>query len=218
MYLILFGAPGVGKGTQAKRIQQKYEIPQISTGDMLREAVRQKTELGQQAQKLMEQGHLVPDDLILEMVRERISRPDCKNGFIFDGFPRTLEQARRLTTLMNELNLPPIICIEIVVPECIIISRLTSRLTCQNCGQDYNPANNPPPADLICTRCGGTISRRADDNEETIKNRLQVYEQKTAPVREYYRQAGNFYSIDGDNDVETVFNSMNQVLNIFAHS
>jgi len=204
MYLILFGAPGVGKGTQAKLISKKFEIPQISTGDMLRQAVKDQTELGKKAGDIMSRGELVPDDLILNMIKERIGNADCKNGFILDGFPRTLSQAEGLDTLMQKLNLPDFDCIEITVPDKDIIDRLVSRRGCSKCGADYNLITNPPPADYKCVKCGGEIIQRKDDNEETISNRLKVYSEQTAPLKDYYQKKGKFNTVDGRKPVEGV--------------
>ena len=204
MYLILFGAPGVGKGTQAKFISQHYHIPQISTGDILRAAVREKTPVGKKAGDIMAQGKLVPDDIILELIRQRIVQKDCRNGFILDGFPRTLIQARELDALMNELKLPPFRCIEIVVPDTEILTRLINRRVCEQCAADYNLVTNPPPADLVCLRCGGKIIQRKDDQEQTITNRLQVYHEFTRPIKDYYLSKGQFDSINGLQDIEKV--------------
>jgi adenylate kinase len=204
MYLILFGAPGVGKGTQAKLISKHFEIPQISTGDMLRDAVNDQTEIGNKASQLMNQGKLVPDEIMLKLIENRISQPDCKNGFILDGFPRTIDQAQGLDQLFTQLNLPHVNCIEIKVPDEEIIKRLISRRICKNCGTDYNLMYNSPPEDLKCTKCGGTIIQRKDDNEETIEKRLQVYLDQTAPVKEYYSKKGDFHSIDGLQDINQV--------------
>jgi adenylate kinase len=204
MYLILFGAPGVGKGTQAKLISEKFNIPQISTGDMLRNAVKNQTELGKKAGEIMTRGELVPDDLILKMIKERFNRDDCKNGFILDGFPRTIPQAEGLDKLMQELNLPAFRCIEIAVPDAEIIARLVSRRLCKSCGKDYNLISNPPPDDLKCLNCGGDIIQRKDDNKETISNRLQVYNEQTAPVKEYYQSKGSFFTVDGRNAINEV--------------
>ncbi len=212
MYIILFGAPGVGKGTQAKLISRKYKIPQISTGDMLREAIRQGTELGKQAEAIIAKGELVSDDIMLGLINERISQPDCKNGFILDGFPRTIAQAKGLDQLFKEKNLPSPICIEITVPENVIITRLTARRICEQCGTIYDPVTNPVPENNICPKCGGRIVKREDDNEETIHKRLQVYHEQTAPVRDYYRQLSTFYSIDGNRSVEEVFNEIDSIL------
>lgn len=212
MYLILFGAPGVGKGTQAKLVSQKFGIPQISTGDMLREAVKNQTELGKKAGEIMSRGELVPDDLILNMIKERFGRDDCKNGFILDGFPRTLPQAEGLDKLMKELGLPEFKCVEITVPDGDIIARLVSRRLCSKCGTDYNLNTNPPPNDNKCLKCGGDIIQRKDDNEETISNRLNVYNQQTAPLKEFYQKKGQFFSVDGRNSVEEVQNEVISVL------
>ena len=212
MHLILFGAPGAGKGTQAKLISKEYGIPQISTGDMLREAVRLQTDLGKKAESIMAAGQLVPDDLMLKLIEERITKPDCSNGFILDGFPRTIPQAEALSQLMKRLNLPPFTCLEISVPEDVLIKRLSSRKTCSQCGADYNPATNPAPADMICPVCGGKIITRSDDNEETVKNRLNVFKQQTGPVKDYYAKAGNFFSVDGNKSVEEVFAAIKKIL------
>lgn len=218
MYLILFGAPGVGKGTQAKMISKNYKIPQISTGDMLREAVRKKGDFGKLAQSYMEKGSLVPDDLILNIIKQRILEPDCSRGFILDGFPRTIAQAEGLAVMMQELQLPPFTLIEINLSDKDILERLLGRKTCSKCGADYNALTNPAPADNICPKCGGTITTRGDDNEETIKNRLKVYREQTAPVKDFYKKRGNYISIDGNKSVEQVYfsiiNELNQVLEL----
>lgn len=212
MHLILFGAPGVGKGTQARHISKNYHIPQISTGDMLRDAVKEETELGMKASKIMNQGKLVPDEIMIELIRNRISLPDCQNGFILDGFPRTLEQARELDDLFIELHLPAVTCIEINVPDDEIIKRLVSRRLCEKCGTDYNLITNPPSADMICDRCGGNIIQRKDDHEETISNRLKVYLEQTAPLKDYYHQKGHFHSIDGLRSIEEVRNDIFKIM------
>jgi adenylate kinase len=204
MYLILFGAPGVGKGTQAKLISEKFNVPQISTGDMLREAVKEKSALGLQASKIMAEGKLVPDDIILELIKTRISKKDCENGFILDGFPRTLDQAKSLDKLMQALKLPSFKCIEITVTDDEIIKRLINRRICENCGTDYNLINNPPPESLTCTKCSGKIIQRKDDNEVTIKSRLKVYQEQTAPIKEHYANKGDFFSVDGSQPVPEV--------------
>jgi adenylate kinase len=212
MYLILFGAPGVGKGTQAKFISEKQKIPQISTGDMLRAAVKKQTELGKKAGEIMSRGELVPDEIILGMIKERFGMDDCKNGFILDGFPRTLAQAEELDKLMKELNLPDFKCIEIAVPDQDIISRLVSRRLCSNCGADYNLITNPPPEDMKCIKCGGEIIQRKDDKEETITNRLKVYNNQTAPLKKYYQAKGKFFTVDGRKSIDEVQNEINSLL------
>jgi adenylate kinase len=212
MHLILFGAPGVGKGTQAKLISKKFNIPQISTGDMLRDAVKNQTELGKKASLLMNQGKLVPDEIMLELIHERISSADCKDGFILDGFPRTIAQAEGLDRLFSELKLSDVTCIEIFVPDEEIIKRLVSRRLCEKCGTDYNLITNPPPKDMHCSKCGGNIIQRKDDNEETISNRLKVYMAQTAPLKKYYKNKDSFYSIDGLRSIDKVSNDIFDVL------
>jgi adenylate kinase len=212
MYLILFGAPGVGKGTQAKFISEKYNIPQISTGDMLREAVKARTDLGKKASELMNAGKLVPDEIMLALIKERIGRNDCEPGFILDGFPRTIPQAEGLDKLFSDLALPNITCIEISVPDDEIIKRLVSRRLCEKCGTDYNLITNPPPQDMRCLKCAGKIIQRKDDNEETISNRLNVYMAQTAPLRDYYAKKGDFYSIDGLRGIDDVRDDIFKIL------
>ncbi len=212
MHLILFGAPGVGKGTQAKKISEEFGIPQISTGDMLREAVRNKTELGKQAEAIMTRGELISDQIMLSLIKDRISRPDCADGLILDGFPRTIPQAEGLSKLMDELSLPKFTCIEITAPEEEIIHRLSSRMTCSRCGKDYNPAIAPLPKDMKCTACGGDIIVRKDDNVETLRNRLKVYQEQTAQVKDYYIEKGAFFSIDGNREVDEVYRSIHEII------
>ena len=215
MYLILFGAPGVGKGTQAKMISKYYKIPQVSTGDMLREAIRNEGDFGKLAQSYMDKGSLVPDDLILKIIQQRIVKPDCSRGFILDGFPRTIAQAKGLAVLMQNMQLPPFTLVEINVSDKAIMDRLLGRKTCSKCGADYNKLTRPAPADNICTDCGGEITTRDDDNEETIQNRLRVYREQTAPVKDFYKKRGNFVDIDGNKSVEQVYfsiiNELNQI-------
>jgi adenylate kinase len=212
MYLILFGAPGAGKGTQAKFLKDFYGIPHISTGEMLREAVKAETELGRQAGKLMTAGHLVPDKIMLGLIKQRISQKDCDHGFILDGFPRTLHQARGLDKLMADLGLPHLICIEIIVAPDLIIKRLVNRRICESCGTDYNLITNPPPPDLRCVKCGGKIVRRRDDNEETIRQRLEVYNRETAPLRTYYRREKGYFEVDGSKSISDVKSIIRQHL------
>jgi len=212
MHLILFGAPGVGKGTQAKKISREYGIPQISTGDMLREAVRNNTELGKQAKAIMSRGELVSDAIILNLIKDRIARPDCEKGLILDGFPRTIPQAEGLSKLMETLKLPKFSCIEITVPDEEIIRRLSSRMTCDRCGKDYNPMMGAIPEDLICTACGGNIISRSDDNDKTILNRLKVYQEQTSQVKNYYLARKHFYTIDGNRSADQVYQSIQEII------
>ena len=212
MYLILFGSPGVGKGTQSKIISKKYNIPQISTGDMLREAVRKETELGIKVKSLIERGELVPDDLMLILIKKRITEPDCANGLILDGFPRTIPQAEGLSGLMAKLNLPHFNCIEIVVPEEIILERILGRRTCEKCGTDFNQRVNPEPGNHICPKCGGNITNRQDDKEETVKKRLRIYHEQTEVVKDYYQSKGNFFTVNGNRDLEEVNSDIVSIL------
>lgn len=212
MHLVFFGAPGVGKGTQAKFVSKHFRIPHISTGDMLRAATKEGTELGLKAGALMSEGRLVPDDIMLGIIRERIQKTDSNKGFILDGFPRTLFQASQLDDLIEELSMPALVCIEIVVPDQDVINRLINRRICDLCNTDYNLITNPPPEDLICTNCGGRITQRKDDNRETVSRRLEVYQQQTAPLRAYYQEKGNYYKIDGSRSIAQVQNSISKLL------
>ena len=213
MRLILLGGPGAGKGTQARFLKDVYGIPHISTGEMLREAVKEDTELGKQAGKLMAAGQLVPDKIMLGLIRQRIGHKDCDHGFILDGFPRTLHQARELDKLMESLSLPHLICIEIIVPPELIIKRLVNRRICESCGTDYNMITDPPPADMRCVKCGGKIVQRGDDNKDTILQRLEVYNKETAPLRSYYRREEGYFEVDGSKSISDVKSVIQQHLN-----
>jgi len=206
------GAPGVGKGTQAKKIQERYKIPQISTGDILREAVRQGTELGRKAKRYMDAGELVPDDVIIGLIRERLQQPDCQRGFILDGFPRTIPQAEALDRMLAELGLKLNAVIEISVDYDTIVRRLTSRRICPNCGAVYNLLTDPPNPDGTCRNCGTPVVQRDDDNEEAIRNRLKVYDEQTRPLKEYYRKKGLLQQVDGDRTVDEVFAAIVRIL------
>ena len=192
MRLILLGAPGAGKGTQATFICQKYGIPQISTGDMLRAAVKAGTPLGIEAKKIMDAGGLVSDDLIINLVKERIAQPDCAGGFLFDGFPRTIPQADELGKLLTKLNIKLDLVANIDVPRDVILDRLTTRRTCSNtaCQEIYNIKSNPPAPGDKCKKCGSPTIQRADETVEAISKRLDVYNEKTAPLIGYYEKKG----------------------------
>lgn len=215
MRIIMLGAPGVGKGTQAKKLQQDFGVPQISTGDMLRAAVHDETELGKVAKRYMDAGALVPDDVIIGIIRERLQKPDCEKGFILDGFPRTIPQAEALDKMLAEMGMALDAVIEIYVDPEKIVQRLTNRWVCEKCGADYNKLTNPPPEDLICPRCGGRIIRREDDNEATIRNRLKVYEEQTAPLKDYYKARKILKTVDGDDSVDGVYH---KILTALGHS
>ncbi len=203
MRLIFLGAPGTGKGTQASVLAEKYSIPQISTGDILRKAVADRTELGKKAKAIMDSGGLVPDDVIIGLIEDRLSQPDAEKGYILDGFPRTIKQAQALDKLLPEdKSIDAVIYFDVPAEE--IVGRLTSRRTCSVCGKNYNMKTDPPPPDNKCLVCGGDIIQRDDDKEETVRNRLSVYNEKTAPLVEYYDKQEKLYRIDGSQEVEEV--------------
>lgn len=206
MRIVLLGAPGSGKGTQAKKLVEQYSVAQISTGDLLRAAVAAGTELGRQAKAIMEAGELVPDDVVLGLIRERLGDPDTANGFILDGFPRNLAQAEALDALLAEQKLPLDGAVHIHVDREEIVKRITGRRSCGNCGAIYNVFFSPPKQEGICDKCAGTdLQHRADDNEETVRNRLEVYESQTAPLIDYYNERGLLKTVDGSGEVERIF-------------
>ncbi len=205
MKIILLGAPGSGKGTQAKMLAEKYRIPQISTGDLLRAAVSAGTPLGQKAKVLIEAGQLVPDEVVLDIIKERLGQDDAQQGFILDGFPRNLAQAKALDAMLNELHWTLDAVIAIDIDKEVLVRRTTGRLTCKQCGQVYNIYTNPPKHDHVCDVCGGELIHRADDNEETIRKRLDIYEEQTAPLLSYYRKQNKLYEIDGSCEINDIF-------------
>lgn len=204
MRIILIGAPGSGKGTQAKYLIEKYSVPQISTGDLLRAAVVAQTPLGRQAKAVMEAGQLVPNDIVLGMIRERITRPDAQNGFILDGFPRNIAQAEALDILLDGLGRPIDIVLQIDVDLDLLMQRMVGRLTCISCGSLFNSFTKPPVMDERCDNCGGPLHHRSDDNEETIDRRLRVYVTQTQPLTEKYKQEKKLHIIDGQGDIDEV--------------
>lgn len=210
MKLIFLGAPGTGKGTQGKILAEKKKWPHISTGDILRNAVKNGTALGLKAKGFMDSGKLVPDELMNDLVAERLSQPDCKVGFILDGFPRTINQAKTLDDYLkrNGLILDGVILLD--VDSKVLVARLTSRRLCRGCGKDYNVITNPPPANNKCVACGGEIYQRDDDNEATVTRRLQVYQEQTNPLVEYYQKYGKLVVIDGNQDVPKVQQQIEQ--------
>jgi adenylate kinase len=212
MRLVLIGAPGSGKGTQAKFLIEKYNIPQISTGDLLRAAVTAKTPLGRQAKAVMDAGQLVPNDIVIGMIRERIMRPDAENGFILDGYPRNLEQAEALDDLLLSLGRPIDAVLQLNVDFDLLMQRMVGRLTCLSCGALFNSFTNPPAIDSQCDLCGGTLHHRSDDNEDTIDRRLRVYETHTQPVLHYYSNKGTLHTIDGQGTVEEIKKRMKSAL------
>lgn len=212
MRIVLLGAPGSGKGTQAKLLVEKYNVPQISTGDLLRAAVTAQTPLGRQAKAIMDAGQLVPNEIVLGMIRERLNNPDARNGFILDGFPRNVEQAEELNTLLNNMGKPIEKAILIDVDFDVLMQRLTGRLSCEKCGAVYNTFTNPPALEDECDECGSDLHHRSDDNEETIGKRLRVYEQQTQPVADYYKAQNKLASIDGMGDINDIFKDIKVAL------
>jgi len=208
MRLVLLGAPGSGKGTQAKLLVEKLNIPQISTGDLLRAAVDAQTPLGRQAKTIMDAGQLVPNDLVLGMIRERLNSSDAQNGFILDGFPRNIEQAEALDVLLSSMSMPIQKAVLIDIDFDILMQRLTGRLTCEDCGEGFNTFTNPPAMDEECDNCGGKLHHRSDDNEETIGRRLRVYETQTQPVADYYTKQGKLSCVEGKGEIQDIFSSM----------
>jgi adenylate kinase len=204
MRLIIFGPPGVGKGTQAQILSQKLNIPHISTGDMLREAVKNQTELGLKAKSFMDKGELVPDDVMIGIIKEVLSSERCKNGFILDGFPRTIAQAEALDKIFEELNIKLDYVISLEVDDDEIIKRLTNRRVCKNCGAVFNLLIDKIPEDNKCPRCGGELYQRSDDNPEVIKNRLKVYRESTQILLEYYAKRGILKSINGVGEISEI--------------
>ncbi len=212
MRIVMLGAPGSGKGTQSKLLMKKYGVPQISTGDLLRAAVKAGTPLGLQAKAAMDAGRLVSDDIVLAMIKERLSQADARKGFILDGFPRNLSQAEALDEMLEKLGKPLQLALLIDIDLDILMQRMTGRRTCESCGQMYNIYSSPPKLEDRCDICGGNLRHRADDNEETISNRLRVYESQTAPVIEYYRQQGKLRVVQGLGEIEDVFAAICKVI------
>jgi adenylate kinase len=212
MILVLFGPPGAGKGTQAKFIVDSFKIPQISTGDMLRAAVKDQTPLGLVAKQIMESGGLVPDDVVLGIVRERIVLTDCDNGFVLDGFPRTIPQADALVSILIELNKRIDHVISLDVDNAEIVVRLSGRRTCPACGKGYHVLYDPPKLDGRCDTCQTELVQREDDREDTVTNRLNVYDQQTAPLKAYYEHAGLLRHIDGTGSIQDIQRQIQEVL------
>ena len=202
---ILLGPPGAGKGTQAAKIVEKYGVPHISTGDIFRENIKKGTELGKKAQEYMNRGELVPDDLVIEIATTRLLEDDCKNGFLLDGFPRTVYQAEKLDEFLAARDSKIDKVLDIAVEKDELIARLTGRRVCKACGASFHVVNIPPKKEGVCDFCGGELIQRADDNLETVTNRIDVYEAQTMPLVEYYEKAGNLAHIDGSTGLENVF-------------
>lgn len=212
MKIVFMGPPGAGKGTQAEKIIENYQIPHISTGDMFRKAIKDQTELGMEAKRYMDQGALVPDHVTIGIVKDRLSESDCKSGFLLDGFPRTVDQAKALDEILTSLDSKIDYVINIDVDLDILKERLTGRRICRSCGATYHMIFNPPAVAGTCDKCGGELYQRKDDNEETVGNRLDVYVSQTKPLLDYYSLAGNLVNINGQQSIDLVFAEIQDVL------
>lgn len=212
MNIILMGLPGAGKGTQASEIIKKYPIPHISTGDMFRKAIKDETELGKEAKSYMDLGELVPDEVTVGIVKERISEDDAKKGFLLDGFPRTIEQAEALNSILEELGRTIDAVVNIEVPEEELMNRLTGRRICETCGTTYHLVFNPPKVEGICDIDGGKLYQREDDNPETVANRLEVNVKQSKPILEFYNQKGLLKNIDGSKHIDEVTSDVIEIL------
>jgi len=210
MRIILLGAPGAGKGTQADSIKQKYPVAHISTGDILRANVKAGTALGRNAKTYMDAGKLVRDEVIIGMVEKRLEEPDCKEGFMLDGFPRTTPQAEALDKLLKKLGLALDAAVELEVSDEVVVGRLTTRRGCKNCGEIYNTVTKPTRAAGICDKCGGSVVQRDDDREDVIRKRLAVYHEQTAPLIEYYRAQGILVTVDATGGKDVVLKTLEQ--------
>ena len=208
MKIVMLGAPGAGKGTQADKIAEKHNIPHISTGDIFRENIRNGTELGQKAKGYMDKGLLVPDELVCDLVVDRIQEDDCKNGCILDGFPRTIPQAEAFDAAQGDLDL----VIDIEVPDESIITRMSGRRVCPKCGETYHTKFNPPKTEGICDKCGAELITRDDDLEDVVRNRLEVYHKNTQPLIDFYNKKGNVKVIDGTKAINEVHEAIVQIL------
>ena len=212
MKIIMLGAPGAGKGTQAKMIAEQYNIPHISTGDIFRANIKNNTELGQEAKSYMDKGQLVPDELTVKILLDRVAQADCANGYVLDGFPRTIPQAEVLEQELNKLNDKIDYAINVEVPDENIIRRMSGRRACLNCGATYHIEHIPPKQEGICDKCGEKLVLRDDDKEETVKNRLNVYHEQTQPLIDFYTARGVLKTVDGTVDMKEVFNAITSIL------
>jgi adenylate kinase len=212
MNIILLGAPGAGKGTQAARMVERYSAPQVSTGDIFRKAVGDGTPMGVEAKKYMDAGELVPDEIVIGIVKERLGEPDLAGGFILDGFPRTVPQADALGQALADMGKGIDAVISVDVPSEALVERLTARRQCRQCGRIYNVLVDPPASEGVCNACGGEVYQRDDDTVETVTNRLGVYESQTAPLIDYYEAKGLLRHIDGTKDIDDVFAEIVSVL------
>ena len=212
MKIIMLGAPGAGKGTQAKQIAEKYSVPHISTGDIFRANIKEGTELGKKAKTFMDQGLLVPDELVVELVADRIVKDDCKNGFVLDGFPRTIPQAEALDEALAKMDQKMDYAIDVDVPDENIVNRMGGRRACLNCGATYHIVTIPTKVEGICDKCGSPVVLRDDDQPETVQKRLSVYHEQTQPLIDYYKNQGILKSVDGTQPMDAVFADIVKIL------
>ena len=212
MNIILLGPPGAGKGTQAKMMIDRYRIPQISTGDILRAALKERTPLGLKAKEYMDKGLLVPDEVVIDIIQARLKEADCRDGYILDGFPRTVAQAQALDKVLSAMNSGIDHVISIDVDKGELIKRLTGRRTCRQCGRGYHAIFDPPLNKGLCDKCQGELYQRDDDNEDTVRNRLEVYDSQTFPLIQYYKEKNLVRSIDGQGGIQQIFDRIVQVL------
>jgi len=212
MKIIMLGAPGAGKGTQAKKLAAKFNIPHISTGDIFRDNIKNKTALGKKVEEYIEKGLLVPDELVLEMIMDRLNEPDCKDGYVLDGFPRTIPQAKALDEALDKKNDRIQYAIDVDVPDDVIVRRMAGRRACLNCGRTYHIETLRPKVDGICDYCDNKLVLRDDDKPETVKKRLEVYHEQTQPLLEYYKEKGILYSVDGTKAIDDIYNEIVDVL------
>jgi len=212
MNIIFLGPPGAGKGTQAKLVAERFHIPHISTGDMLREAVTNGSELGKKVKNIMESGELVPDDLMVDIVKERIGRADCKKGFILDGFPRTIVQANALDEVLKGMNKEIEGTVYFKIEEEEVVKRISARRVCSKCGAVYNLVYSPPKVNGICDKCGAPIYQRDDDKEETVRKRYSVYIEKTVNLLDFYKKQGKLFEVDASKDIEKVKSKVGEIM------
>ena len=212
MKIIMLGAPGAGKGTQAKMIAEKYGLPHISTGDIFRANIKNGTELGKEAKEYMDKGLLVPDELTVRLLLDRVAQDDCKNGYVLDGFPRTIPQAEVLDEKLSELGEKVDYAINVDVPDENIVNRMSGRRACLNCGATYHIVSSPPKKEGICDVCGSELVLRDDDRPETVQNRLKVYHDQTQPLINFYEKKGVLRSVDGTLPMEEVFTAITKIL------
>lgn len=212
MQIIFLGPPASGKGTQSSLIVEKYNIPHISTGDILRKAIKDRTPEGIIAEKLINDGNFVPDEIMINIVKNRLNQKDCENGFLLDGFPRTIPQADALEIITKEINKPIDLVINLVIDQEELIDRIIGRMSCKTCGASYHLKNNPPKKQGVCDICGNELYHRADDNEQSVKVRLEVYDKQTSPLVHYYAEKGIVKDVNAMNDIETIFSDIQKII------